>query len=228
MLAVSRSEIDEPLPVAARANRYECRASFDEAPVRALGRGEVLFQAGDTRSRIYRVERGALCHYFRWDDGRHEIIEFAFPGDIVGFGHLENHVSTAQAIAETVVSFVSPEEFEQTAATDGQLASRLAAAADREFDYMRLRAVDSGRGKPVERLASFLTALSHLSADEGRDPTLVTDEISSGFVAEHLDMTLEALARALRELEHRGMVRSTTDGLRIADADALEKLAGAA
>jgi CRP/FNR family transcriptional regulator len=193
-----------------------------------LARGEVLFQEGDTRARIYRVERGALCHYRHLEDGGHEIIEFAFPGDMVGFGNIDSHVSTAQAIAETVVTYVSHEGFDQAAESDGELASRVAAVADREFDYLRERAVNSTRGKPVERVASFLAALSHVSSEEGRDPTLVTDELSSGFVAEHLHMTLDALEGALRELERRGMVRSTAAGLKISNVDALEKFTQAA
>lgn len=226
MLAVNETEFKEARARAAGAARCKPRTDCETA-VRELARGAILFQAGDTRSRIYRVEKGALCHYLRWSDGRREIIEFAFPGDIIGFGHLENHVSTAQAVTETVVSFVSPQEFERALDADAQLASRLSAAADREFDCLRARAVESGRAKPVERVASFISALSHLSADEGRDPTLVTDEISSGFVAEQLDLTIDGLARALRELERRGMVRPTPEGLRIADVTGLEKLAAA-
>jgi CRP/FNR family transcriptional regulator len=223
MLAASHSEgfATSGLKTAEKA---ECGAEAG-APKRTLAGGEVLFQAGDTRARLYRVERGALCHYRRWDDGLCEIIEFAFPGDIIGFGHLENYISTAQAMVETVVSTVSAQEFEETLSHDDHLAGRLSAAADREFDFLRDRAVASSKGEPVERLASFLTALSHLSAEEGRDPTIVTDEVSSGLVAERLDMTIDVLVRALRELERRGMVRSTTNGLRIADMGALEELA---
>jgi CRP/FNR family transcriptional regulator len=193
-----------------------------------LASGEVLFQAGDTRAQLYCVERGALCHYARWEGGRPEIIEFAFPGDIVGFGHLDAHISTAQAMVDTVVRTVPAQEFEHALDIDGRLAARLSAAADRDFDFLRAKAVKSGAGKPVERLASFLTALSHLGADEGRDPTMVPDEIPSGVVAEQLDMTIDGLVQALKELERRGMVRSTTDGLRIADLCALEDLARAA
>ena len=221
MLAVSHSDIRAE-PDFKTGDR---RVPLTAAPERTLAGGEVLFQAGDTRARLYRVERGALCHYRRWDDGRCEIIEFAFPGDIVGFGHLEAHISTAQAMVETVVSTVSTEEFERALAGDDHLAARLSAAGDREFDFLRGRAVASGKDKPVERLASFLAALSHVSADEGRDPMLVTDEISSGFVAEHLDMTIDMLVAALRELEQRGVVRSTANGLRIADLSGLEDLA---
>jgi CRP/FNR family transcriptional regulator len=211
----------EPLPVA-----YKARATSD--PLRVLARGEVLFQEGDTRAHIYRVERGALCHYRHLEDGGHEIIEFAFPGDMVGFGNIDGHVSTAQAIAETVVSFVSPDEFDLAAECDGELASRVAAVADREFEYVRERAINSTRGKPVERVAAFLAALSRNSSEEGRDPTLVTDELSSGFVAEHLHMTVDALEGALCELERRGIVRATAAGLKIANVGALERFKQAA
>ena len=75
----------------------------------------------------------------RWDDGHHEVIEFAFPGDIIGFGHLSMHTRTAQAVAKTIVSPISEQEFERLLKSDGQLAARFAVAGDREFDYMRVR-----------------------------------------------------------------------------------------
>ena len=196
--------------------------------VRRLARGETLFHAGDRREQLFRVERGALCHYLRWDDGHHEVIEFAFPGDIIGFGHLAQHTTTAQAAAKTIVSPISEEEFEQLLKTDGQLAARYAAAGDREFEFMRARSIDSNRGKPAKRVASFLAAMSRLSADEGRDPNVITDEFSSGVVAEHLHMSLDALASVLRELEAQGMVAEADKGLRIVDIDALETFADAA
>jgi CRP/FNR family transcriptional regulator len=190
-----------------------------------LRAGDCLFQAGDTRARLYRVERGALCHYRSSDGGHHEVIEFAFPGDIIGFGHLERHLSSARAMVETVVSAVSAPEFACALEYDGQLAARYAAAADREFDDLRERAVRNGASDPVKRLAAFLAAVAQLGAVEGRDPTLVTDELGSGFVADQLGMTIDRLQSALRELERRGVVSPGKDGLRIADIDALEELA---
>lgn len=216
MLAVTSIGTESRHPVTLRPSQ-----------VRRLARGESLFNAGDERLQLYRVERGSLCHYQRQDDGHHEIIEFAFPGDIIGFGHLSEHTSTAQAVGKTIVSPVSEEEFEQLLDTDAQLAARYAAAADREFEFLRVRALASGRGKPAKRVASFLSALARLSAGEGRDPSLITDEFSSGAVAEHLGLSLDALADVLRDLEQRGMVAPAHEGLRIADLDALERFADA-
>jgi CRP/FNR family transcriptional regulator len=222
MLATIPSEADS-----SRSHEDRARARGPR-PSRSLARGEILFRTGDKRGKIYRVESGALCHYLRWDDGRREIVEFAFPGDIVGFGHLQSHVSTAQAMVETTVGLVPEREFDELLATDGQLAARFAAAGDREFEYLREVMVKSGEGKPVERVASFLSALSHMGEVEGRDPTLVADEITSGEVAKHLDLTIDMLVAALRELERRGMVTAAGNGrLRISDLRALEKLAAA-
>jgi CRP/FNR family transcriptional regulator len=193
-----------------------------------MARGETLFHAGEAR-RLYRVERGALCHYLRWDDGRHEVIEFAFPGDIVGFGHLDVHTSTAQAVAKTIVSPVSEEEFEQLLEADAQLAARFTAAADREFDFLRVRTITQASKAPAAgRVASFLAALSRMEASEGRDPSVITDEFASGAVADHLNISLDALAGALRDLEVRGIVTPVRNGLRIADREALERFADAA
>lgn len=197
------------------------------ARVRRLTRGEMLFHSGEPRMQLYRVERGALCHYLKLDDGRHEVIEFAFPGDIIGFGHLSEHTSTAQAVAKTIVSPVSEDDFEHLLETDGQLAARYSAAGDREFDFLRIRAIERGRGKPARRVASFLIALARLGAGEGRDPTLVTDEFSSGAVAEHLALNIDGLAGVLRDLEEQGLVAPARDGLRITDLEALEKFADA-
>lgn len=212
----------------ANAERRESRHTPEAGPARALATGEILFQPGDTRAKLYRVEQGSLCHYVRWGEGRHEIIEFAFPGDIIGFGYLDAHVTTAQAMVETTVSVVPPHEVERAAEADGRLAARMAAAVDREFDYLRARAIKAGEGSPAVRVASFLSALSRMSATEGRDPNLIADEITSGFVAGALHMSVDSLTRALADLERRGLVAPAGPGLRIVDPSALEKLAGAA
>lgn len=221
----SSTEARELHPSSTGAGASRSRGS---ARVRRLARGETLFHAGDARDQLYRVERGALCHYMRWDDGHHEVIEFAFPGDIIGFGHLSVHTTTAQAVAKTIVSPISEQEFEQLLETDGQLAARFAVAGDREFDYMRARSIESGRGNPTKRVASFLAAMSRMSAAEGRDPSLITEEFASGAVAEHLNMSVDALAGVLRQLQAQGIVAAADAGLRITDIEALEKFADAA
>ena len=53
----------------------------------------------------------------------------------------------------------------------------------------------------------------------------VTDEFSSGYAAEQLRMSIDALSSALLSLRRSGVVDVSESGLRILDIDALETLA---
>lgn len=189
--------------------------------------GEILFQAGDART-LYRVERGAICHYMLWADGRHDVIEFAFPGDIIGLGHLDHHVTTAQAMVDTVVSLVSEETFSSALESDDRLSFRLASAVEREFDYLRDKALAANHVPAAARVANFLLALSAINGPEGREPDLISDDITAGFVAEKLDMSIDKLSAALLELKREGAVKETPAGLRIVNSHTLQRVADAA
>jgi CRP/FNR family transcriptional regulator len=224
MAIVCQSDVfEEPLEQQART----CAGLDADVVQKTVKTGDILFQAGDERA-LYRVERGAVCHYVLWAGGRHEVVEFAFPGDILGLGYLAEHVSTAQAMVDTVVSLVTEEEFAETLESDDRLSFRLAAAAEREFDYMRDRTIAASTTRPAVRLANFLLAISSLNKAEGRDREVISDDITAGFVAEKLDMSIESLGEALLRLKKEGAVRETSSGLRIVDAATLQRVADAA
>ncbi len=192
--------------------------------VRRLTTGETLFKPNDPRQ-AYRVEQGALCHYVLWSDGSHDVVEFAFPGEIVGLGTLDHHVSTAQAMVDTVVSVVGSAELSQRLAADDFLALKAATAYDVEFDFIRQRAAAEDRGGPAKRLARYLCAVMAIAASEGHSGDVITDDVDSGYVASVLDMSLDTLTQALLSLERSGVVAASSEGLRIVDAHALERLA---
>jgi len=221
--SVCRPGSDDP-DTKERCIETASRANAELQPVKT---GSILFQPGNRRA-LYRVERGAVCHYVRWADGRHEVIEFAFPGDIIGLGRMATHVSSAQAMVDTVVSPVSEEEFEEAIDHDDRLSFRMAAAIEREFDYVRSRALKSASDRPAARVANFLLAISSMNTPEGRDAALIADDITAGFVAEQLDMSIDKLGSALVVLKKHGAVKDTPAGLRIVDLPALQRLADAA
>lgn len=197
------------------------------AVLQTVETGARLFKAGDLR-RTFRVEQGALCHYMLRFNGRHDVVEFAFPGDIVGLGTLDHHVSTAQAMVDTVVSVVSEAELSRLLTLDDVLALKAASAADFEFDYVRQRAQAEDRGGPVKRLARYLCAVMAISASEGHSGDVIAEEVASGYVANALGMSLDTLTEALVTLKADGLITNDHDGLRITDKDGLERVAAAA
>ena len=200
-------------------------ATASGCDVRTLAAGETLFREGDTRSYVYRVERGALCLFKSRDDGTQDIFEFAFPGDLVGLGYLDSHVSGAQAAMETSLICLSRTALDPSTERNARSRARLTAAIEREVMFLKESLLRSGHPGPFERVAALFVTLSHYNEYEGREPTLITDSLKCGVVAGYLNMSVNQLAAQLAEMEARGLIELCEKGLRLLDLDALEKIA---
>ena len=57
-------------------------------PIRVIEAKEHIFRDGDPVSHVYQVEVGHVCIYKMMPDGRRQVIDFAYPGDMIGLGAL--------------------------------------------------------------------------------------------------------------------------------------------
>ncbi len=220
----SASELAQGGPTDRALRRPERASGFPGRFRRTVAIGEKVYQPGDER-RLYRVESGAVCHYALSSDDRRNVLEFSFPGEIIGLGYLPTHVTVAKAMVETRVCIITEADLERELAKDSRLYFRLAEAADREFEYVRQRSQNVGSAHPVQRVANFLLAIVGINSSEGREPLFVTNDVRSGYVAEQLQMTIDTLEKALLSLRERSVVAVSSGGLRILDLVALERIA---
>ena len=219
--------LDSPVLESARTRSAD-GSSIAAEGYRTLAAGEVLFREGEARSHVYRVERGAICLLKERDDGSQVVLEFAFPGDLVGLGYLDNHVSGAQATMETSLSCLPRSALEPTLERSPNTKSRLTAAIEREVAFLKETHERAGRSKPLERIAALFVTLARCNAYEGRDPSVLADSLSCGVVAGYLNMSVDDLAHWLTELEARDLVEAVPKGLLLKNLDELEKLADGA
>ena len=206
----------------------ESRPRSAEAPHRMLAAGEILFREGDPRSHVYRVEKGSVCLFRRRPDGAMDVIEFAFPGDLVGLGYLDNHVAGAQATMDTALTCLPRAALEPALANSPVAPSGLATAIEREVGYIKEAQRRSTLAKPLGRIAALFVTLARCNAYEGRDPAVITDSLSCGVVAGYLDMSVDELAQWLTELKARDLIEACDRGLRLKNLNELERLADAA
>ena len=100
-------------------------ASLDErlaqAAVRRLAAKEHVFCEGDARDYVFRIEDGVIAVYKTLPDGRRQIIDFAYPGDLIGLGVLDEHVLSAQATTAAKVRCLSASALERMAESDAEL-----------------------------------------------------------------------------------------------------------
>ena len=192
-----------------------------------LPRARSCFAKARSAATCIRVEKGSVCLFKQRADGSQDVIEFAFPGDLVGLGYLDNHVSGAQATMETSLSCLPRSALEPTLDKNPAVKSRLTAAIEREVAFLKEAHERSGRPKPLERVAALFVTLARCNAYEGRDPSLLTNSLSCGVVAGYLNMSVDDLAHWLTELEARELVEAAPKGLRLKNLDELERLADA-
>jgi hypothetical protein len=96
------------------------------------------------------------------------------------------------------------------------------------FEARRRAILCAGNRAPLERVGAFLLAISKNNGHEGRDPAVIPETLTCGFVAELLGFPIATLASLLKVLEERGLVSTDAhSGLRLTDLAGLEKLARA-
>jgi len=204
------------------------RATSVDGGHRTLTSGQILFREGESRTHIYRVEKGAVCLFKHRPDGTRDVLEFAFPGDLVGLGYVDHHLSGAQATMDTTLACMPRAIAEPDPRVAPAGANGLSAAIEREVAFLNEAQRRAKIAKPLGRIAALFVTLSRCNAYEGRDPTILTDSVSCGVVAGYLDMSVDDLSHWLSELADRRLVEPCDRGLRLKNLAELERLAEAA
>jgi CRP/FNR family transcriptional regulator len=194
---------------------------------RRLRRGETLFRRGEPRAHLYLVEAGTIAVYRQRPHRPRQVLEFAFAGDIVGFGLLPQHAFSAMALAPARVRALPLAARAELLDHSPRAARRYAEAIAREYLASREELVAAFCGQPVRQLAALLLAISRLNRHEGRDPTLIVDALTCKTVACSLGLDVDTLARALVALADLGLVaHAPPSELRILDVAGLAMLCG--
>ena len=174
--------------------------------IKAFAATELLFSLGDPKTEVYLIESGVVAVYEPRLQGRQAIIELAFPGDIVGLGFLQTHTCSARASVETVAHCVPFSAQDRLVGDDPRSQAALANAIEREFEFLRRSSIKFSRENPLGRIAAFLLTLSRQNEEEGRDPTLLTQPLQCGVVADFLALSLDRLGSLLVRLEQRAII----------------------
>lgn len=207
------TEADEPL------SRYRFGSHIN------LRTDATIFKFGDPVRRFYRVISGVVRCYVELPDGRRQVTDFLFGGDLFGFQRGATYSVTAEAVTNVTLAVyslnprgglpvgISPEASHMflTAVT-----ARLAGA--------REQMVLLGRKTAEERLATFILQLAeHMGSDDG---TWIKVPMTRGDIGDHLGMTLETVCRMFRSLREKHIIAlPSASEVRVLDRAALESLA---
>ncbi len=173
---------------------------FEFSSLRSLAPKEHLFCAGDAATHVYRVESGHLCIYRTMMDGRRQVVDFAYPGDVLGLGALGEHGTSAQATVRTVVRCLSVSTLVDSARRDPKLGMQLYETLSHELQAARELLFTVSQKTASERLASFLLALSRRNERRGEKPNEIVLPMTRSDIADFLGLTIETVSRTFTRL----------------------------
>ena len=199
---------------------------------RTVKAGCDLFRAGDKGDAIYNFIDGWVALYNLLEDGRRQILQFAFPGAVLAFVpalHGGMHFS-AQALTDTVVCTTSHEKLGRISRDKPEIGMRIAGLISqdlsRAFDQLSMLGLRSAR----ERVAYLLLEL--FVRCRKRWPGLHGEEMFLPLTQEHIGdatgLTGVHVNRVLRDLRKEGIVEFHYRRLMIINSEKLVAVAGIA
>ncbi len=174
--------------------------------LRTLEAKEHLFCEGDPASHVYRVEVGHICIYRMMPDGRRQVVDFAYPGDMIGLGAIVDHSDSAQAMERTVVRTMPVATLRELAQSDTRLGLKLYEALSRELMAARELLFTVSQRTAAERVAAFLLALCRRSERRGEAANEIVLPMTRMDIADFLGLTIETVSRTLTKLRHEGVI----------------------
>lgn len=197
---------------------------------RAIKAGCDLFRLGERGEAIYSLVNGWVVLYTLLENGRRQILRFAFPGAILAFvptrGAVMNY--SAQALTDAVVSIVPHKNLGRLARDCPQIGIQLAGRISHDCSLAYDHLSSLGRRSARERVARLLLELFIRS--RMRWPGHRTEEMHLPLTQEHIGdatgLTGVHVNRVLRDLHRDGILEFHYRRLRILNPDRLVDVAG--
>lgn len=183
--------------------------------------GSELFQQDAPATSVYRIVAGVVRTSRLAEDGRRQIGDFHFAGELLGLEEAEVHAFAAEALGACEVVVIRRTVLEREAAIDLEIANALRLAAGARLRKMQRHLIQIGRKSAIERVAAVLSQFARHADDE-----IVDLPMSRQDIADYLGLTIETVSRMISQLQASKVIRLTTlRQVRICDPQALRQLA---
>jgi CRP/FNR family transcriptional regulator, nitrogen fixation regulation protein len=186
-------------------------------------RGHEIYRHNDPTEFCWKILSGCVRTVKQMEDGRRQIDEFLWPGDLLGMDDLETYCADAEAVNTVTLRRYPRTMLEAQAKCDAALAFRLRAMALANLREAHKQTILLGRKTAAERVASFLLDMERRSRTA--NGLLVELPMNRTDIADHLGLSIETVCRNLVHLQREGTVAILRSGVELRDRAALQELA---
>lgn len=161
--------------------------------------GEEIYAQDEDADLIYRLVSGAVRTSHLLADGRRQIGDFYYEGDVIGVEIGSTHRYSAEALGDCEV--LAMRRTGSAAYDAGRLDRMIWQATTVELGRAQSHMLLLGRATAYERVASFLLDIAARFRGE-----LVSLPMSRQDMADYLGLTIETISRMLGRLQADGLV----------------------
>ena len=184
-----------------------------------FARDEEIYAQDDEVSRLYRVVRGVVRTSRFTLEGRRQIGDFYYQGDIFGLEPGPLHLFAAEALTDCEVIAVKRSAVEQ-AVGPAVFNAAVLQATGRELARMQEHLLVLGRKAALARVASFLLGMAGEASNNAVDLPMGRQDM-----ADYLGLTIETVSRSLTQLQGDSVVEfPSTRRFQVRKRHALEAL----
>ncbi|HKE86798.1 MAG TPA: Crp/Fnr family transcriptional regulator [Vicinamibacterales bacterium] len=170
----------------------------------------VLYREDTVATTMFFNAGGVVKTFRDLPSGRRWVTGFFFPEDVFGLAQNGVYVRTAQTVTEATLYRVKTEVLAELLRNDPDLEYQFLVKAAHELREAQRQALVVGRRDAVGRVAMFIRQLEQRGVRHASGGGLEIDmPMTRSDVANYLGLSPEAVSRATRMLERRGIVKFT-------------------
>ncbi|HUQ13148.1 MAG TPA: Crp/Fnr family transcriptional regulator [Novosphingobium sp.] len=194
-----------------------------------IDRGAQALVQGQRSAHVFTVLAGVLIRYKLLEDGRRQIVNFMFPGDLVGLqaalGEPMSH--SVEALTPATLCVFSRERFPELIHHQSQLAYDVIWLAAKEEEALEEHLVALGQRTARERIAYLAVFLMSRAIETGiSEPgASLALSVTQTQIADMLGLSLVHTNRTLQALRQANLIGWTLGEITIADLDAARDFA---
>ena len=190
----------------------------------SLDRGTSVIEQGAQSPHIFTVLDGILMRYRTLEDGRRQIVNFMFPGDLIGLQSAVHEPAShsVEAVSAARLCVFPRDGFVDLIADKPALGYDVVWLAAREERALEEHIISLGQRDAQEKVVSLAVFLLQRAKDTGLadDSNRLRVRITQGQIADMLGLSVVHTNRTMQSLRSSDIIRWTQDEIVVPDMDA--------
>jgi CRP-like cAMP-binding protein len=184
----------------------------------------VVYRDGDPADSVFINGGGVVISFKDMPSGKRRVAGFRFYADVFGLAERGAYVNTTRAITTVTLYRIPVETLVATLRQDAELQFRVLCKIVHELRQAQRKLIIVARRDAPGRVAMFFDMLRHIRGQSSPNQDVIDVPMSRSDIADFLNLTLESVSRACRQLSDARTLAFSKRRVKILDRARFDEL----